>query len=444
LPKLHLISLGCAKNLIDGEVMLAKLKDYEITQEIANADLIIVNTCGFIEAAKKESVEAILIAAKRRKKGAALVVSGCLTERYRDELAKELPEVDIFTGVGDYARIDEIIAQKRNVFSDRVFLQTDENRVVTESAYHAYIKIAEGCNQRCSFCAIPSFKGRLQSRSIKSVTDEIAALTKKGYFDFTLIAQDTSSYGRDLGYKEGLCDLIEAIDAIDGVKRARICYLYPATTSLKLIDIVAKSKCFAPYFDMPIQHISDAMLKTMRRGLNANRTMELIKRMRSVKNAWIRTAFIIGHPRESDEDFEMLCEIIKSGIFDRVSLFAFSDEEGTTANTMRDKIDAKTIQKRLKIAQKLLKQAHKKRLKAMVGEIIDAAIDAESEESEYLIAAKNLDWSPRIDPPILINESLVSSLATGAIGRAEIVASTDLCLIARLIDLQGGDADGGA
>jgi ribosomal protein S12 methylthiotransferase RimO len=413
--------------------MLGRLRDYEIADDISAADLIVINTCGFIDAAKQESIDAILGAVKNKKKNALLVVSGCLAERYREELSKELPEVDIFTGVGDYARIDELIAQKKSAFSDRVFLQSNEERVVTASAYHAYIKIAEGCNQRCAFCAIPSFKGKLKSRSIDSVTNEVISLVKKGYFDFTLIAQDTSAYGRDIGLKNGLCDLIEALDVIEGVKRARICYLYPATTSIKLVDTIAKSKRFAPYFDIPIQHVSDAMLKTMKRGLNAAKTMKLIERMRSVKNAWIRTAFIIGHPRETEDDFNAIREIIGSGIFDRVSLFAFSDEEGTAANKMRGKIDAKTIQTRLRTAQKLLKQAHKKRLKSMIGSVVTAAIDGKSEESEYLIAAKNLDWSPQIDPPILINDAGDQTLSVGAIKRAQIVAATDSLLFAKLI-----------
>ncbi|MDR2033654.1 MAG: 30S ribosomal protein S12 methylthiotransferase RimO [Helicobacteraceae bacterium] len=434
MQKLHLISLGCTKNLVDSEIMLGRLKECEITQNLEEADLIIVNTCGFIEAAKTESIEAILSAAKRKKAGALLIVSGCLSERYREELIKELPEVDIFTGVGDYAKIDELILKKQSAFSDQVFLQSNEERVVTASAYHAYIKIAEGCNQRCSFCAIPSFKGKLRSRSLESVINEIVTLVRKGYFDFSLIAQDTSSYGRDIGLKNGLCDLIEKIDQIEGVKRARICYLYPATTSLKLIATIANSKRFAPYFDMPIQHVSDRMLKTMKRGLNAQKTFALIAKAREIKNVYIRTAFIIGHPYESEADFTALCEVIKTGVFDRVSLFAFSDEEGTTSNKMRGKVDSKTIQTRMKIAQKLLKSAHKKRLKKVIGSIVTVAIDGASEESEHLIAAKNLDWSPQIDPPILINESEIDDIKPTSIGRAQIIAATDSLLIAKLLD----------
>ncbi|GHV05952.1 ribosomal protein S12 methylthiotransferase RimO [Campylobacterota bacterium] len=430
---LHLVSLGCTKNLVDSEIMLGRLKAYELTDDIAIADVIIVNTCGFIDAAKTESIETILSLHKGRKEGSILVMAGCLSQRYRDELRSELPEVDIFTGVGDYAAIDRLIAERSSQFSDHVFLQTEEERVVSGSSYHAYIKISEGCNQQCSFCAIPQFKGKLHSRTIESITKEITALTKKGYFDFTLIAQDSSSYGRDLAKLEGLSDLIGAIDKIEAVKIARICYLYPTTTSKKLIETIAKSRKFANYFDMPIQHASERMLKLMKRGLNAAATFDLVREMRNASGAYIRTAFIIGHPAETDEDFAEICRVIESGIFDRIALFAFSDEEQTAAYEMNDKVDPETIKNRLKIAQKLLAKMHKQKLKALVGKKLVAIIEGASSETEHLIAAKLLTFAPEIDPEIVINESIETTLKTGDLVEVEITQIAKDQIIARIV-----------
>jgi len=251
---LHLISLGCTKNLVDSEVMLGRLKEYTLTDDAQGADVIIINTCGFIDAAKQESISTILEMHEVRKEDSILVVSGCLSERYREELAQELPEVDIFTGVGDYAIIDELIAKRENRFSRSVYLANEnDERIITGSNYHAYIKISEGCNQVCSFCAIPSFKGKLHSRPLVSIIIEVQNLVKQGYYDFSFVSQDSSSYGRDRGYQEGLIDLIGAIEEVEGVKSARVLYLYPSTTSFALIDAIAASSIFQTYYDMPIQ-----------------------------------------------------------------------------------------------------------------------------------------------------------------------------------------------
>ena len=240
--KLHIVSLGCTKNLVDTEVMMGRLKFYEMTQSPEEADVIIVNTCGFIDAAKEESLNTVLGLHEARKEDSLLVMAGCLSERYREELSKELTEVDIFTGVGDYDRIDELLEAKQSRFSDEVYLIDGAERVVTGSTYHAYIKLSEGCNQNCSFCAIPSFKGRLKSRSLDSVAKEVEGLVKQGYYDFSFVSQDSSSYLRDQNVKDGLIHLIKRIELIDGVKSARILNLYPSTTSLALIKNIGMSK----------------------------------------------------------------------------------------------------------------------------------------------------------------------------------------------------------
>ena len=411
MPKLHIVSLGCTKNLVDTEVMLGRLKQYELTDQPSDADVIIINTCGFIDSAKEESINTVLTLDKQRKKESLLVMAGCLSERYRDELKQELKEIDIFTGVGDYANIDQLLASRQSHFTPQTFLQKDEERVITGSGYHAYIKISEGCNQQCSFCAIPTFKGKLHSRSIASIIIEIQSLIKRGYFDFTLIAQDTSSFGID--NDQDLITLINEIDQIEGVECARLCYLYPSTTSAKLINTIAASKRFLPYFDMPIQHASNDMLKTMKRGLNRHKTLELIRQMRAVPNSYLRTAFIVGHPHETDEDFAEICELISQNIFDRVSLFEFSDEENTAAHKMSAKVDTQTVKNRLKTVQKLLAKSHKKAVQKYIGQTISAVINGISAESEYLIEAKAALFAPEIDPKILITDTAEKPLKHG-------------------------------
>jgi len=217
--------------------------------------VIIVNTCGFIDAAKEESIQTVLNLHEARKSDSLLVMAGCLSERYKEELQKEMPEVDIFTGVGDYDKIDELIRAKQSRFTPHVFLSDNQERIITGSSSHAYIKLAEGCNQTCSFCAIPGFKGRLHSRTLESVVKEVERLVRQGFYDFSFISQDSSSYLYDLGERDGLVKLIEAVEKIEGVKSARILYLYPSTTSFELIDKIAASPIFQNYFDMPIQHI---------------------------------------------------------------------------------------------------------------------------------------------------------------------------------------------
>ena len=309
--KLHLISLGCTKNLVDSEVMLGKLKDYENTQNLSEADLVIINTCGFIEAAKKESIGEILNALANKKENALLIASGCLSERYAKELKEEIPQIDIITGVGDYDKIDKLIQERKQsgktIVSNQkgTFLIQNNMRIISNSTIHAYIKLSEGCNQKCCFCAIPSFKGKLHSRTLDSTLKEVKNLALKGFRDFTFISQDSSSYLRDFGIKDGLVDLIEGIENLvyEGIpiKSARILYLYPATTSAKLIQKIIQSPIFHNYFDMPLQHSSKKVLQQMGRN---GEFKNLLKLMQKAPDSFIRTSFIIGHPGEEEEDFK--------------------------------------------------------------------------------------------------------------------------------------------
>jgi ribosomal protein S12 methylthiotransferase RimO len=411
--KLYLVSLGCNKNLVDSEVMLGRLKDYEITDEPQIADVLIVNTCGFIGPAKEESLDTIFSLHELRKEDSLLVVTGCLTQRYQEELQKELPEVDLFSGVGDYDKIDELIAKKESRFSPITYLLDEEERVVTGSNAHAYIKLSEGCNQACSFCAIPTFKGKLHSRTLRSVEKEVQTLVAKGFYDFSFISQDSSSYLRDLNIKDGLIELIKVIEKINGVKSARILYLYPTTTSNALIETIIASKVFHNYFDMPIQHINDNMLKRMKRGAGKERILELLQMMKNAPDSFIRTGFIIGHPGESEEEFEELVEFVREFEFDRISIFPYSDEEDTAAYEMQEKTPQKLIDKRVDTLEEIVKLTNEKSLLKDVHTQIEILTEGESSEHEFFIGARKISWAPEIDGEILINDSEVGKVEVG-------------------------------
>lgn len=431
---LHLVSLGCTKNLVDSEVMLGRLREYKLVDTPESADVIIVNTCGFIDAAKEESINTILSLHEARKKDSLLVMSGCLSQRYKNDLQAELKEVDIFTGVGDYDKIDKLIELKKSTYSDEIFLSDETHeRVITGSNYHAYIKIAEGCNQACSFCAIPHFKGKLHSRTLSSIVKEIQSLVKKGFWDFSFISQDSSSYGRDIGLKDGLVDLIKEVEKIDGVKSARILYLYPSTTTFDLIDTIADSKVFQTYYDMPIQHINDDMLKTMKRGFGENKTKALLEYMKSKDGAFIRTTFIAGHPEESEESFNELCEFVKSFEFDRANVFSYSNEEETTAYEMQQ-LPKKVIDKRAKILGDIVEETTLKSLETMVNKTIDIVIDGVSDEHEYLLSARPLAWAVEVDGEILVNDTNDIEVEFGKIYKAKITELAGSQLLAKIIE----------
>lgn len=419
--KLHIVSLGCTKNLVDTEVMMGRLQNFELTDNQEEADVIIVNTCGFIDAAKQESINTVLNLHEARKEDSVLVMAGCLSERYKEELSKDMPEVDIFTGVGDYDKIDELLVEKKSRFSNDVYLIDGAERVVTGSTYHAYIKLSEGCNQACSFCAIPSFKGKLKSRSLESIAKEVEGLVAKGFWDFSFVSQDSSSYLRDQDVKDGLSLLIQRIELIEGVKSARILYLYPSTTTLLLLKNIAKSKIFHNYFDMPIQHINNDMLRIMKRGFGKKETMELLEFMKSLPNSFIRTSFIVGHPQESEAMFEEMCEFASSFGFDRINVFAYSDEETTIAHEMKDKIPSKTINKRAKILGDIALEVVAKSLQNELSKEVDIVIDGVSDEHEYILSARELLWAPDIDGEIFVTDkSGESELLFGTPYRAKI------------------------
>jgi len=413
--------------------MLGRLKEYEISDDATTADVIIVNTCGFIDAAKEESINTILNVHEERKEGSLLVVSGCLTERYQEELQRDLPEVDIFTGVGDYEKIDKMIAEKRGVFSPSVYLANEKSeRVITGSNTHAYIKIAEGCNQSCSFCAIPSFKGKLHSRTLISIEKEVKALVSKGFYEFSFISQDSSSFGRDIGLKDGLVDLIQTVENINGVQVARILYLYPSTTTFKLIDTIADSNTFETYYDMPIQQIDDGILKMMRRGFGEKKTIELLNQMKSKKDAFIRTSIIAGHPGESDEAFERVCDFMREFKFDRFNVFFYSNEETTPAFTMKP-VEEEVIEERVEVLEIIANETTEQSLEKMLEKTIRVILEGESDEHEYILSARPTLWAKDIDGDLLITDTSDLPIEFGKLYEAKITELAGDRLLATLI-----------
>ena len=422
---LHLVSLGCTKNLVDSEIMLGKLKDYNISNDVENSDVIIVNTCGFIDSAKEESINTILDLHEQRKENSVLVMAGCLSERYKEELQKELPEIDVFTGVGDYDKIDTLVNEKRSRFTNDVFLLNETNdRVVTGSNYHAYIKLSEGCNQVCSFCAIPSFKGKLHSRTLESLLKEVKNLVSQGFCDFSFVSQDSSSFLRDLGVNDGLEQLVKEVEKIEGINSARILYLYPSTTTLSLIKTIEESKVFENYFDMPLQHISSSLLKIMKRGKGVEKLKELMSAMRNTPNSFVRTTFIVGHPGETEENFQELCDYVEEYGFDRANVFSYSDEDGTSAYLREDKVNQETIDKRAEILGQIIERKTVESLENEISSITNVYIDGKSDEHEYLLSARKTLWAPEIDGEIYINDNETGKELT--VGKTYEVKITEL------------------
>ena len=390
-PSVYFQSLGCAKNQVDSEVMLGSLVlgGYTIAEELADARIAVVNTCSFIEAAREESIEAILSLAARKQAGelAAVVVAGCLPQRYGRDLARELPEVDAFVGTGEFQHIVSILDEVlegggRGVYVDagRTHLYDEQSpRLLIGSRHSAYLKIAEGCDRVCAFCAIPGIRGRFQSRTLESVVAEARALGREGVRELNVVSQDTCSWGKDIYGRPRLPELACALDRIEGVDWVRLLYLYPSAVTDALIDVLASGERVLPYIDVPLQHASDRMLKAMRRGTTPDRQRRLLARLRErIPNAVIRTTFIVGFPGETDEDFEELCEFVRESRFDRVGVFRYSDEEGTRAETLWNKVPVGVARARHRRLMELQRGLMRKGLEAQVGGRVRVLVESGS------------------------------------------------------------------
>jgi ribosomal protein S12 methylthiotransferase RimO len=388
---------------VDSEVMGYRLeRKYTFTDDPASADVIVVNTCGFIQPAKEESIETILEMAQLKKPGAKLVVTGCFSQRYQKELPEEIPEVDLWTGVGEFHIIDQLIEKGvKSYFTNRTFLIGREERTIFNSPYHAYIKLGEGCNQKCSFCAIPSFKGRFQSRPIPVILDEVNRLKERGYRDFTFISQDSSSYGRDWGERGKLEELIEELDKISDIT-GRILYLYPQTTTPTLIEKIANSPTLATYYDLPIQHISPKVLKLMGRG-NGSAERHLLEIMERQPEGFIGTSIIVGHPGEGEREFEELKNFLSAFPFDRINIFQYSDEEGTKSSTLPEKVPPEVVEERIAQLEEIVHKKEVERKARWVGKVLEGYLEGETPDGLFYSLRPTI-FAPEIDGDILINE----------------------------------------
>ena len=494
-PRVGFISLGCPKNLVDSEVMMGMLDHAgaRLTNDPETADILVVNTCSFIESAKQESVDTILEMAEFKKTGKArtLIVAGCLVERYRDEIQKNIPEVDAVVGTGELEKVLAAAGLSRvfsrapqqliniqaapaiihpaaeTTISSRAEGDLREQqgrftreawdgatpalpqylydeltpRILATPKASAYIKIAEGCDHPCSFCVIPNLRGKFRSRRFESVLTEARQLVANGVREITLIGQDTTCYGEDLpsdngGMKDGLAELLDRLAQIEGLKWLRFLYAYPNKVTGRLLEVIAKHDNICSYMDVPLQHAAPNTLKRMKRGGSADIFLKMIDRVRStVPGVAIRSTFIVGFPGETEEDFEILSQFVRDAKLDWFGVFGYSDEEGSSAFTLGEKVPQRTIEARRRSLMKLQQGISRKAKKSWIGRTLDVLVEGESEETPLLWEGRTQYQAPEIDGKLYINDfGPHETLIPGTFYRCEITESHDYDLVARVIE----------
>ena len=445
MQKLGMVSLGCPKNAVDTELVLGDLQgdEYEITSDQKEADVIIVNTCGFIESSKKESIDAILEMAALKTDGKCkkLVVTGCLSERYSDELLKEIPEIDHMLGVNQYPRLKQILkksdSQKENTSRNHVhepaeYFESYMNRVLTTPFYSAYLKLGEGCSNKCAFCIIPKIRGQFRSRSPESIIAEAEHFAQHGVKEFNLISQDTTMYGVDLRMKNGLVQLLKSLAKINGIEWMRLFYCYPTFINNELIEYIASEEKVCNYVDVPLQHTHDFMLKRMKRQETEKGVRSMIDELRTkVPGIALRTTFITGFPGETDEHFNHLLGFVREVEFDHVGVFTYFHEEGTTAYNYQDLVPNKIAVSRRDELMSAQQEINRKKNKASVGKVLPVLVEGADPEEEYLVTGRLATQAPEIDGQVIIEESEVER---GHITPMLITGSTDYDLVARQVE----------
>jgi len=444
MKKIHFVSLGCPKNRVDSEVMLgvATGEGFVITDEASEAEVIVVNTCGFVGEAKRESIDTIFELAQMKEHGACekLVVSGCLSQRYPTEMSAQMPEVDHFLGSSDMLKLREVLQGK----ADRMLvgnpaewvIRAADPRVVTGPRASAYVKIAEGCNRKCSFCVIPQLRGKQRSRRLEDVVREVEQLVSNGVKEINLVSQDTIAWGQDRKYEDGeLADLVTRVADVKGVRWLRLFYLYPETIDERLIDLLANHPVVLPYVDMPLQHAADAMLKRMRRGCGKDRQKRVVARMRdAIPNLVFRTAFIVGHPGETDEEFEELCEFVRWAKFERMGVFRYSDEETSHSATLEGKVSAKIAASRNRKLMTLQRKIARDANKALVGKEMDVLVEGKSDEHDLVMQGRHAGQAPDIDGSVYLSGG---EATPGEMRRVKITQASDYDLVGELIEEVG-------
>jgi ribosomal protein S12 methylthiotransferase len=446
--RVHFVSLGCPKNLVDTEIMLGGLvKDgYKVVENAEDADTVVINTCGFVEDAKQESIDKILEMAELKKDGALkrLVVAGCLTQRYKNDLVEGFPEADLFVGSGQFQNLPQILkkswegdTEKRH-FHLPTYLQEDSTpRMNSQPKHRAYLKISDGCKKRCAFCAIPLIRGNLQSRQLKSVLSEAKLLVAGGVKELIVVSHDFTDFGWDLRKTDGNApespvSLLKALADESGAQWVRVLYLYPDGISDELVDLIASRPNLVKYFDMPLQHINDEMLKKMNRRMTRAEVEEAITRIRAkIPDAVIRTQFIVGFPGETEEQFQEMLEFVEAQQFDRVGCFMYSREEDTKAGEMPDQIDDEIKQRRHDTLMELQNSISRRRHQAHIGKRMQVLVEGYSEETELLLVGRNSQQAPEIDGVTYINEGTAQ---IGELVTVEITDAHDYDLVGRIVN----------
>ena len=439
--KIGMVSLGCAKNQTDAETMLGILLEdgCEIVYEPSEADVLVVNTCGFIESAKQESINAILeMAQYKEDKCRLLIVSGCLAERYSDEIMKEMPEVDAVVGTGDYDKIAEVIKQafagERPVICGHKDRTPEGNlpRILTTPPYTAYLKIADGCDNNCTYCAIPNIRGHFRSRSMEEILEEAIKLSESGVKELILIAQDTTRYGVDLYGEYSLDKLLERLVEIDGIEWIRVHYYYTEAITDSLIDTMAKYDKICNYIDMPIQHINNTILRRMARRTKREQIIEKIEKMREkMPDCTIRTSIITGFPGETDEQFDELYEFVKEIRFDRMGVFAYSQEEGTAAAEFEDQIDDKIKEARLHKLMTLQQKISLELNREKIGKVLEVIVEGYDEEN-FLFYGRSRGDSIEVDGTVYFGTE--DEVCQGDIVKVKILAADEYDLTGQAVD----------
>lgn len=426
MAKIGFISLGCPKNLVDSEVMIGLLQTHGhvITPDPTDAEILVVNTCSFIEDARKESIETILAAAQLKSSGSCkkLIVAGCLSERYPKEIGTELTEVDAILGTNQIEKIVEA-AEGASIPPPNSFGRSDADlylydhttpRTLIGPRHSAYMKIAEGCDHVCAFCIIPKIRGRIRSRTIPSLVQEARHLAEWGVKEITLVSQDTTSFGLDMGIQDGLACLLEALSKIDGLRWIRFLYAYPNQISNRLIDVINSSDKICKYIDMPLQHVSSPILKSMKRGGNRSSFAQMIHRIKSgIPGVTLRTTMIVGFPGETREDFLELKKFCREVEFDRLGVFSYSDEEDTGAYSLHPKVPARTAEQRRRALMKQQAAIVARNSRRLIGKDCLVLIDGPSQESEFLLQGRLESQAPEIDGVCLINDSEIGDIQSG-------------------------------
>jgi ribosomal protein S12 methylthiotransferase len=441
--KIGFVSLGCPKNLVDTEVMMGQLTSsgHELTPHPSDADVIVVNTCSFIDPAKQESVDTILEMAEYKKTGRAqkLIVAGCLVERHRGEIQKNMPEVDAVIGTNELERITALcegVEPQANVM-DAYLYHDLTPRVLSTPKHYAYIKIAEGCDHPCTFCVIPQYRGAFRSRRFESVISEATRLFSQGVREINLIGQDTTCYGEDLGLKDGLALLLARLAQIetDQEKWVRFLYAYPNKVTQKLLDTLAQHDALVKYIDMPLQHASAAVLKRMKRGASGDIFLKLIERIRTtIPGVAIRTSMIVGFPGETDRDFDELCQFVQAAQFDRLGVFSYSDEDTSKSYDLDAKVDARTIYNRKRHLMSLQRKISRAKNRSLVGSEFHVLVEGPTEDSELVWEARLSTQAPDIDGVCYISDPGESPLRAGEMRTMRIIEAHDYELTGELID----------